>query len=184
MEFSYGEGIIFLLTLVTWAQKHPSARLYLLLSLAWLIGRNVDFLIIGELSWHINYARIAVILVFWLWAWRKADGYISALILTLSSLLLLDLFLVNEPGILIHENWIFAGLSFAVAWLTTGSYWGMAAAAAGSVLINQGLIIFFFGGIVSHESIPDAFIWNIGVAALTLLGVIRFVRLGGVEHFN
>jgi hypothetical protein len=183
LAFPYGEGIIFLLTLVTWAQKHPSVRLYLLLSLAWLIGRIIDFLIIGEGSWHINYARLAVILVFWLWSWHKAERCISALILTLLSLLLLDLFLVNEPGILSYEKWIYAGLSLVVAWLTTGSYWGMAAAAAGSVLINQGLIMFFFGGIVSHVSLPDAFIWNTGVAALALLGVIRFVKQGGVKYF-
>lgn len=182
MEFPYGEGIILVLTLVTWAQKHPSARLYLLLSLAWLIGRIVDSLIIGEVAWHINYARMAVILVFWLWAWRKAKGCVSALILTLLSLVLLDLFLVNEPGILLYEKWVFVGLSLAVSWLTAASYWGMAAAAAGSVLINQGLIMFFFGGIVSHMNLPDTFIWNLGVAALTLLGFIRFVKQGGVEH--
>lgn len=184
MEFPYGEGIIFLLILVTWGQRHSSARLYSLLGLAWLIGRIADSLIIGEVVWHINYARMAVIMVFWLWAWRKAGECISALLLTLLSLVMLDLFLVNEPGIILYEKWIFAGLSLAVAWLITGSYWGMAAAAAGSTLINQGLIMFFFGGIVNHVSLPDVFIWNIGVAALTLLGFIRFVRLGGVEHFS
>lgn len=184
MEFPYGEGIIFLLTLITWAQRHPSARLFILLSLAWLTGRIIDFLIIGEVAWHINFARIAVILAFWLWARRKAEGCVLAFSLTLLSLVLMDLFLVNEPGILLFEKWISAGLCFAVAWLAAASYWGMAAAVAGSVLLNQGLTMFFFGGIVSHVHLPDEFLWNFGILALTLLGFIRFVRLGGVEHIS
>jgi hypothetical protein len=184
LEFPYGEGIIFLLTLITWAQRHFLTRLYSMLSLAWLTGRFVDSLIIGEVSWHVNYARMAVILVFWLWAWRKAEGCVLAFIVTLLSLVLLDLFLVNEPGILLYDKWISAGLCFLVAWLAAGSYWGMAAAATGSVLINQGLIMFFFGGIVSHVNLPDAFIWNFGVGVLTLLGFISFVRQGGVKHFS
>jgi hypothetical protein len=170
--------------MITWAQRHPSACLFNLLSLAWLIGRFVDFLIIGEAAWHINYARITVILAFWLWAWRKAEGCVLAFGLSLISLVLLDLFLVNEPGILLFEKWISAGLCFSVAWLAAASYWGMAAAVAGSVLINQVLTMFFFGGLVSHLDLPDEFLWNFGVLVLTLLGLIRFVRLGGVEHVN
>ncbi|MDD2234004.1 MAG: hypothetical protein PHZ11_04205 [Desulfitobacteriaceae bacterium] len=184
MQFPYGEGVIFLLTMITWAQRHPSARLFILLSLAWLIGRIVDSLIIGEVVWQINYARLAVILVFWFWARRKAEGCVLAFSLSLLSLVLMDLFLVNEPGILLFEKWISAGLCFVVARLAAATYWEMAAAVAGSMLINQGLIMFFFGGIVSYVAIPDGFLWNFGVLALTLQGLIRYVRLGGVEHFN
>lgn len=178
MEFPYGEGTIFLLTLVTWAQRHPARRFYLSLSLAWLVGRIVDSLMIGEVPWHLNYARLAVILVFWWWAWRKAKRRFSALLLTCLSLALLDLFLVNEPGILLYDQWIFAGLCFSIAWLATASYWGMAAAVAGSIFINQGLILFVFGGIVSYVDLPDAFLWNFSVVSLTLLGGMKFEARG------
>ncbi len=173
MAFPYGELIIFLLALVTWAQRHPTHRFYLLLSLAWLIGRIIDSLIIGAVPWHLNYARLAVMLVFWWYAWNKAERHFSALLLTLLSLVLIDLFLVNEPGILLYDQWIFAGLCFATAWLAAGSYWGMAAAVVGGILLNQGLILYVFGGIVSYVDLPDAFLWNFGVVSLTLLGVIR-----------
>jgi len=173
LEFPYGEWIIFLLTLVTWAQRHPARRFYLTLSLAWLIGRTVDSLMIGVAPWHLNYARLGVILVFWWWAWRKAKRRLSAFLLTLLSLVMMDLFLVNEPGVLLYDKWVFAGLCFLIAWLATASYWGMAAAVAGSVFINQGLMPLVFGGIVSYVDLPDVFIWNFGVLTLTLLGGMK-----------
>ena len=181
MEFPYGELIIFLLALGTWAQRHPARRIYLSLGLAWLVGRIVDSLMIGEVAWHLNYARLAVILVFWWWAWRKAERRFSPLLLTFLSLALLDLFLVNEPGILLYDKWIFAGLCFSIAWLSAASYWGMAAAVAGSIFINQGLILFVFGGIVTYEDIPDAFLWNFGVVTLTIFGFIKSEALSMFE---
>ncbi|MHB8124178.1 MAG: hypothetical protein ACYDEJ_00820 [Desulfitobacteriaceae bacterium] len=176
MELPYGEWTIFLLGLVTWAQRHPTRHLYISLSFAWIVGRIVDSLMIGEVTWHLNYARLAVILVFWWWAWRKAERCLSAFLLTLLSLVLLDLFLVNEPGILLYDKWFFAGLCFLIAWLAAESYWGMAAAVAGSIFINQGIVPFVFGGIVSYVDLPDAFLWNFGVLTLTLLGFIRIGR--------
>ncbi|MFZ3101607.1 MAG: hypothetical protein WA131_02975 [Desulfitobacteriaceae bacterium] len=181
MEFPYGEATILLLTLVTWTQRHPARRLYLSLCLAWLVGRIVDSLMGGGVPWHLNYARLAVILVFWWWAWQKAERRFSALLLTLLSLVLLDLFLVNEPGILLYDQWISVSLCFLIAWLASASYWGMAAAVAGSVFINQALIPFVFGGIVRYVDLPDAFLWNFGVVSLMIFGFIKSEALSLFE---
>ncbi len=181
MGFPYGDWVIFFLALVTWAEKRASRRFFLILVIAWLIGKSLEVVFPSTMPWNWHYARLMVMLVFGGWAWRQAERRILPLLLTSLFLGLETLFLVNEPGVIPYEPWFFAVVLVFVAVLTAKSYWGTAATFTGSLLLNQVFMRFTYEGIVRRADFPDPFIWNFGVGLFTIWAGLRF---GWLYYFN
>ena len=173
MFFPYGEWIIFFLALVTWAEKRASQRLFLMLTVVWIMGKGLEWFIPTAMPWHWHYARLAVMFVFWRWAWQRAERRILPLFLTSLILSIETIFLVNQPGIFPYEPWLFTIVLILTAWLAAKSYWETAAAFVGSVLLNQALVRFTYEGIVRYANFPDSFIWNFGVGFLAIWAGLR-----------
>lgn len=167
MAFPYGEWVIFFLALVSWTEKQVSRRFFLMLLIAWLIGKGVEVVFPATLPWHWHVARLMVMLTFGGWAWLRAERRLLPLLLSSLILSMETLFLVNEPGVLPYEAWFFAGVLVLVAQLTAKSYWGTAAAFTGSLLLNQVFTRISYEGIVRKADFPDPFIWNFGVGLFT-----------------
>ena len=173
MIFPYGEWVISFLALASWAEKRASRQFFLMLLSAWLIGKCVEIVFPSALPWNWHFARLVVMLFFWRWAWQRAERRISPLIFTSVVLSLETLFIVNQPGIIPYEAWVFTIVLFFVAWLTANSYWGTAAAFTGSILLNQAFMRFTYEGIVRRADFPDPFIWNLGVGLFTVWAGLR-----------
>ena len=178
MDLPYGEWVIFLLALATWTRKRASRRFFLMLLIAWLIGKCGEVIFPSTMPWHWHYARLVVMLVFWGWAWQRAERRVLPLFFTSFALSLETLFLVNEPGAFPYGSWLFISVLILTAWLTGKSYWGTAAAFTGSILLNQALIRFTYEGIVRYADFPDAFVWNFGVVFLAIWAGLRLF----IEH--
>lgn len=168
MDLPYGEWVIFFLALATWAEKRTSQRFFQILLFSWLIGKCVEVVFPSTTPWHWHFARLVVMLVFWVWAWGRAERRILPLLFTSLVLCLETLFLVNEPGVIPYETWIFSVVLFFVAWLTANSYWETAASFTGSILLNQVFKRFTYDGLVRSADFPDPFIWNFGVGLFTV----------------
>jgi len=173
LSFPYGEWIIFFLVLVSWAEKRASRRFFLILMLAWLIGRGLEVIFPSTTPWHWHFTRLSVMIVFWGWAWQHAERRILPLLATSFVLSLETLFLVNEPGVIPYDIWFFTVILLIVARLTADSYWGTAAAFTGSILLNQVFIRFTYEGIVRGADFPDPFLWNLGVGLFTVWAGLR-----------
>lgn len=173
MDFPYGEWVIFFVALATWTEKRASRRLFLMLMIAWLIGKCVEIVFPSAMPWHWHFARLMVMLVFWRWAWRRSERRRLPLLLTSFVLSLETLFLVNQPGVIPYESWIFTIMLVFVARLTAHSYWGTAATFTGSILLNQVFMRFTYEGIVRRANFPDPFIWNFGVGLFTVWAGLR-----------
>lgn len=174
MAFPYGEWLIFSAAFVTWVKRSDSRRLFLLLLPAWLLGKGAEFFIPSQLPWHWQFGRLAVMLVFWLWAWRRSERRIFPLCMTSLCLTLQTLYLVNLPGIVPFEDWLFTLGLFLVAYLTARTFWGAAAAFAGGILLNQAVRRFTYEGLVRYADFPDTFVWNAGVGLLVVWVVLRW----------
>ena len=173
MIFPYGEWIILFLTLATWVEKRASQRFFLMLTIAWLIGKGIEVVFPSTMPWHWHFARLAVMLVFWVGALQCTKRRILPLLLTSFIISMETLFLVNDPGVIPYGDWLFTAGLILIAWLTTKSYWGTAAAFTGSILLNQALVRFTNEGIVRHADFPDAFVWNFGVGIFTVWAGLR-----------
>lgn len=174
MVFPYGEWIILFLTLETWVEKRASRRFFLMLTMAWLIGKWLEFVFPATTPWQWNYARLSVMLVFWVWALQRAEERMIPLFFTSALVLMETLFQVNEPGIFPHGSWVFPLILTLAAWLTTKSFWGTAAALVGSLLLNQLFVRFTYDGIVRHAVLPNELVWNLGVAFLAIWAGLRY----------
>ena len=173
MIFPYGEWIILFLTLVTWVEKRASRRFFLMLTIAWLIGKGAEVVFPSIMPWHWHFARLAVMLVFWVWALQRTERNMFPLIITSFMMSIETLFMVNDPGVIPYGSWLSMSALVLVAWLTAKSYWGAAAAFTGSILLNQALVRFTYEGIVRHADFPEAFVWNFGVGILIVSAGIR-----------
>ena len=173
MIFPYGEWVIFFLAFASWAEKRTSRRFFLMLLVAWLIGKCVEMVYPSTMPWNWHFARLVVMLIFWGWAWQRAERRIIPLIFTSIVLSIETLFLVNEPGVIPYEALVFTVVLFLVALLTANSYWGTAAAFTGSILLNQAFMRFTYEGIVRRADFPDPFIWNFGVGLFTVWAGLR-----------
>lgn len=173
MDFPYGEWVIFFLVLVTWAEKRASRRFFLMLMIAWLIGRCLEAIFPSTTPWHWHFSRLSVMLAFWGWAWQRAERRVLPLLFTSFVLSLETLFIVNEPGVVPYETWFFTLVLLFVAWFTANSYWGTVATFTGSLLLNQVFTRFTYEGIVRRADFPDPFIWNFGVGLFTVWAGLR-----------
>ncbi|SHI01324.1 hypothetical protein [Desulfosporosinus lacus] len=167
MLFPYGEWVILFLTLLTWAEKKASRRFFLLLTIAWLIGKWVEISLAVTMPWHWHFARLAVMLVFWVWSMRQAERWLLPLFFTSLIVGVETLFFVNEPGVFPYGEWMFAIALVLVAWLSAKSFWGTAAALTGSALLNQAFVRFTYDGIIRYIGLPNEFTWNFGVGLFT-----------------
>jgi hypothetical protein len=133
--------------------------------------------LVAPQTWHWHFSRLFVLLWFAWIAWRKtSERKVLPILLTGLSLLGQDLFLINEPGIFVYDQWVFALLLLFLAFLCTQSLWGMAWALTGGILLNIGFSVFFFNGIVRHYDLPDPFLWHFTITMFVSLTVIKLVR--------
>lgn len=174
MAIPIGEAIIFTAIVFTWAEGHAARRLFFSLAVAWLAGKALEGYTDLFMPWHWVFARLAVMLTFFFWAWRRARGWwlLIPFSLVLLSLVVIDLFFVNEPGVFAYDRWMFNGLVLLLALLAGGSYWEMAASVTAAMLVNQIVVPFFYAGVISHSDLPDPFTWNFWVCALSVFGLI------------
>lgn len=168
MLFPYGEWVILFLTLLTWTEKRASRYFFLMLTIAWLLGKSLELFLPVIMPWHWHYARLAVMLTFWVWAIQRAEHRVFPLLFTSLIVGGETLFLVNEPGVFPNEVWIFAIVLILVAWMSAKSFWGIAAALTGSALLNQAFVRFTYDGIVRYVDLPNEFVWNFGVGLFTV----------------
>lgn len=162
----YGDLLLFLVTLVSWAERLSQFKLLSRLCLAWLVGKIAEGYFNIESPWHWNLSRLAVLVVFLCLSWRRSHHRILAMIIPSVMLIAEDLLIVNEPGILPPEHLLFALGMFLTAWLTSESYWGMASGIAGSYLVSELFNLLALKGIFRYRDIPDPFLWNFVVASL------------------
>ena len=113
-------------------------------------------------------------LTFFFLSWPRAHGWrlIIPFTLVFLSLVAVDLFFVNEPGVYKYDQWMFNSFVLLLALLAGGSYWETAAAVTAAMLVNQITVLFFYTGIMSHSDLPDPFTWNFWVSALMVFGFI------------
>jgi hypothetical protein len=177
--FPYGEWVILCLALATWAEKRPSRRFFFILTVAWLIGKGLELVYPSTTPWHWHFARLAVMLVFWVWALQRSERRILPFLTTSFLLSMETLFLVNDPGVIPGGSWLFMAALVSSAWLSAKSYWGTAAAFTGALLFNQALVRFTNEGIVRYADFPDTFVWNLGVGIFVVWAGLRL----GWQHW-
>lgn len=173
MDFPYGEWVIFFLALAAWVEKRASRRFFLILMIAWLLGKWIEIVFPSTMPWHWHFARLLVMMVFLGWAWQRAERRILPLLFTSFVLSLETLFVVNQPGVIPYEAWVFNVVLVIVARLTAKTFWGTAAIFTGSILLNQLFMRFTYEGIVRRADFPDPFIWNFGVGFFTVWAGLR-----------
>lgn len=169
----YGEWILFSLAFGFWAEKIPGQRLLMVLAAGWLGGRALEVFFTPYAPWNWHYARLAVIFLFWIIAWRQAKQRMLPLFLVMVALISQDLLIVNEPGIFLADQWLFAGVVVASALISAHGYWDLAAAISGGLLLNQVLFVFLFDGVLSLAELPNDFTWNFWVVFFALGGLVR-----------
>lgn len=179
MDFPYGEGLIFGLAFLVGSKKRSTRRLFLLLLLAWLTGKAAELAFPAVGSWHWHYGRLLVMLVFGVWAWRRAEKVGWSLLIVVSVLCAETLFVVNLPGVIPFEMVFFMFLPILLAWLTTRSFWGAAAVLSLAFLLNQVFRRFAYEGILGYVEFPESFVWHAGVSFLLLWSGLRGGWLGG-----
>ncbi|MBC2721659.1 MAG: hypothetical protein HGJ98_05640 [Desulfosporosinus sp.] len=167
MMFPYGEWVLLFLTLLAWTEKRTSRRFFLILTIAWLIGKSLEIAFTATMPWNWHFARIAVMLVFWVWALQRAKHRLLPLLFTSLIVFVETLFIVNEPGVFPYVSWLFAIVLVLVAWLSAKSYWGTAAALVGSALLNLAFVRFTYDGIIRYIDLPNDYVWNVGVGLFT-----------------
>lgn len=171
--FPFGEWFILFITLETWVEKRASRLFFLSLTTAWLLGKGLEVIFPSTPTWHWHFARLSVMLVFWVWGVTRAERRVLPLILSSLVVGLETLFQVNEPGVFPSGTWIFLLILTIVAWLSAKSFWGTAAALTGSLLLNQAFVRFTYDGIVRYADFPDEVVWNFGVTFFVFWASLR-----------
>ncbi len=179
MVFPLGDWLLLcigLLSFVEW-RSFSFNRGFRVLPFAWMAGWIFENSLAAPQTWHWHFSRLFVLLWFAWLAWKKtSERKVLPILLTGLSLLGQDLFLINEPGIFVYDQWVFALLLVFLAFLCTQSLWGMAWALTGGILLNIGFSVFFFNGIVRHYDLPDPFVWNFTITMCISLTAIKLVR--------
>ncbi|AFQ43144.1 hypothetical protein [Desulfosporosinus meridiei] len=163
MPFPFGEWVILFLTLIAWAEKRTTRCFFSLLTIAWLLGKWAETYLLVNMPWRWQLSRLAVMMVFWVWAFRRAERRFLPLFFASLVAFVQTLFFVNEPGVFPFGEWFFAIAMVLVAWLSAKSFWGTAAALTGGSLLNQVFVRFTYDGIMRFANLPDDFTWNLGV---------------------
>lgn len=182
--FPLGDWILLFCALLSWAEKHSSRRIFYSLLVAWLVGKILEGTLgwrgVGTWDWH--YAHLLVIVVFWWWGWRKS-GFGSGLgfrilpvFITILGVASVELFILNKPGLVPFEEWLPALSILLITVFLSSSFWEMVMVSTTGVLLNQGLTVFLYNGMIKHGDLPDPWTWNLGVLFFTGAGLYREIR--------
>lgn len=177
----FGELILLLASLYAWLEKLTWRWFFYFLCLSWVGGKILEGLL-SYTALHLNPARLAVVAVFYVLARKRAPKGLLSMVLPSVILVAEDLLVANEPGIMPLENWLFLGALFLTSWLSSGSYWGMAAAVAGSLLIKEGFSLLAFGGLYRYRDVPEPFFWHASAFLLLLFGLVKGVATEAMEE--
>jgi hypothetical protein len=140
----------------------------------WILGWVLERLV-SQGTWYWHYAEIFVYLgMVWI-AWRHTERRILPMLLVCLILLGKDLFTINEPGILVYDQWIFAAFLVSIAYFSGGDLWGMTLALSGGTLLSLGFSIFLFSGIVNYYDLPEPFLWHFNAAVLAGFAILKQV---------
>ncbi|MDR3271410.1 MAG: hypothetical protein LBT32_07900 [Peptococcaceae bacterium] len=173
--FPTGELILLTAALLGWTEQIKDRwRLYAL-CLAWIAGAALEGYWQTGVEWHWNWARFAVLFLFWRWAWGRARRRVIPLLCTVAALFVRDVFLLNEPGILIGTQWLFSiGAVFVAAFISYG-YWETLAAITGAWLMDPFFIRFLYSDIWYYGELPDPFAWHFCAVVCAGLTVMRYL---------
>lgn len=176
MIFPLGESLIFSLGL--YALIHGSAQrtrqFWKGVWIVWLVGYLLERFIPWNGSYHWYFSRVLVLAFFTGVAWKNIKGRkILPSLITAFALAAQNLFALNEPGIIKGDQWIFGAIVLLTAVITTRDFWGMGFALMGGLLLDLGITVFLFHGIVRHYDLPNPFFWNLSVAFLVTVAGLR-----------
>ncbi|MGE4271693.1 MAG: hypothetical protein AB7E31_02295 [Desulfitobacterium sp.] len=177
--FPIGEWLLLSVGFLAWAEW-PIFRIdksLRVLPLAWILGWIIEDSFTLSLTWDWDFPRVLVLVaVTWI-AWKRAKcRKFPGILVTSICLLAQDLFVLNEPGILSYDRWLFAVVFLAVAFFSTHDLWSMTLALSGGMLINMGLVMFLFDGVVRYYSLPNAFLWHFSSVACLMIAALRQIR--------
>lgn len=176
MIFPLGEYLIFILGLYAlgFGRSQLSKRFWGGLWIAWLSGFLLESLLPWNGAYHWHYSRVLVMLFFAGIAWKHTKGRkILPSLVTAFALVAQNLFAVNEPGIIKGDQWFFGAIVLLIVLITTLDFWGMGLALMGGILLDLGISVFLFHGIVRHYDLPDPFFWNLSVIFLASVACVR-----------
>ncbi|AHF07281.1 hypothetical protein [Desulfitobacterium metallireducens] len=179
MIFPLGEYFIFVLGVYTlWLERARfSRRFWGGLWIAWFTGFLLEGLFPWKGAYHWHFSRVLVMIFFAGVALKNTNGrkFLPALV-TAFALVAQNLFAVNEPGIVKGDQWFFGAIVVFVALITSRDFWGMGLALIGGILLDLGISVFLFQGIVRHYDLPDPFFWNLSVIFLSTVACARTLR--------
>ena len=182
--FPLGDWILLFICLLAWAEKHASRRICYSLLAAWLAGTVIEGKFGWQGTWYWHYAHLLVILVFWWWGWRRARSKVLPVLIAILGISSIELFILNKPGLVPFEEWLPTLAILSMSVFLSSSFWEMVVISTSSVLINQGLFIFFYGGLLRHADLPDPRMWNLGVLFFAGVVLYREVRVWFVKRGN
>lgn len=128
--------------------------------------------------YHYRFSQIFVLVTLAAIAWKYTPGRkIWPVVLTSFALAGQNLLVLNEPAMFWGEQWFFGGIVLLIAFLSTTDLWGMALALAGGILLDLGISIFLFQGVVRYYELPDPFYWHLSIVFLTSVSAVKELRL-------
>lgn len=176
MVFPFGEWLLFSLSFLAWL-NWPIFRFtksLRFLPLAWLLGWIFEQAFTYSEVWDWHFSRIFVLIVFTWIAWQNTSGRrLPSILLAALSLLTGDLFVLNEPGIFVYDQWLFASIFVAVAFFSTRSLWGLTLALSGGMLLNMVFTVFLYDGVVRYFNLPSTFVWHFSVGACVVMAAFK-----------
>lgn len=180
--FPWGDWILLFGCLLSWSEKHRSRFIYYTLFGAWLLGKITSLTLeasgigIWDWYWDWHWEHLLPILVFAVWGWRRVGLRKFSVFISLLGVGSVELFILNKPGLAPFEPWLPVLALVVVTVFLSSSFWEMAVVSSCTVLLNQGLLIFLYGGIVRHLEFPDPLMWHLGVLFFTGMGLYREYR--------
>jgi len=114
---------------------------------------------------------VLIVIVFWS-RLHEARGYFALFwaTLTLAGQYLL---ILNEPGIIPYQELLFPLMWITITRLAAHTYWDLAFALCGALLINQFLIVLLFQGIILYQELPDPHYWQLTITYLCLKATVQ-----------
>lgn len=176
MIFPIGEYLVFSMGLLAVFEKlpNPSKRVWICLSGAWLVGRLLEMVFPWSSTriYHYHFGQILVLVTLAAMAWQYTPGRkILPAVTTSFALVGQNLLILNEPAMFLGEQWFFGGIVLLVSFLSTIDFWGMALALSGGILLDLGISVLLFQGVVRYYELPDPFYWHLSIAFLTSISL-------------
>ncbi|AFM01133.1 hypothetical protein [Desulfitobacterium sp. PCE1] len=179
MVFPLGEWLLLSIGFLAWAEW-PLFRIdrsLRIIPLVWVLGWIVEYSFTFFPPWDWHFPRIFVLVALTLVAWKKTEERkYPGILLASFCIVAQDLFVLNEPGILAYDQWLFAIIFVSVAFFITRDLWSMIAALCGGMLLSIVFTIFLFDGVVRYYTIPNAFLWHFSIGACMIIAVLRKAR--------